>query len=181
MHNNKKILLLGIMVLAAVLVLSGCKSADEKAAEKIIENATNGAADVDISTNTVTVNTNGYSYQVGDQVTLPADFPKDIYIIDGKLTLSSKTAQSNGFTVSLDITKTVAEAKALYDSHLVSDGWAVTSSASFENSAIIYASKGDRALSLGINKGEAKNTVAITTYTNTATNTNPADNTNTNI
>jgi hypothetical protein len=173
--HKKKILLLGTMLLAAVLVLSGCKSAEEKAAEKLIESGTNGQADVDIGTNSVKINTNAGSYQAGGNVTLPSGFPSDVYIIDGTLTSAQTNTATSGYIVSIETTKTVTEAKDLYDRHIVSDGWTLNSSMVYEGSALIYGSKGNRTLQIGINTGSTGTIVAVTTFTNTSANTNSLD------
>lgn len=170
--HKKKIVLLGVILLAAVLVLSGCKSASEKAAEKAIEGATNGQADVDISTNTVTVNYNGGSYQAGGNVSLPDGFPSDVYIIDGTMTAAMTTNQSNGYTVSIDTSKTVNEVKTKYESELRDDGWTISSSTTFQDSMGIFASKGNRYCNVGASLTSGKVTAVITTYTDTTTNTN---------
>jgi len=168
MHKNKKIILLGIMVLAAALVLSGCKSAEEKAAEKLIESGTNGQADVDIGTNSVKINTNAGSYQAGGNVTLPSGFPDDVYRISGTLTAAFATTDTEGYTISIETSKSMAEAKNLYDQELVSDGWTVTSSMALQDTIVVTATKDNRFVSVTISTIDSQVTVTITTYTNTS-------------
>lgn len=176
--RNKKLVFLAVFLLAATIVLSGCKTASEKAAEKIIEKATNGQADVDIGTNTVRINTNTGSYQAGGNVAVPSGFPSDVYRIDGTLTSAQTTSQANGYILTIETTKSLTEAKNLYDQHLANDGWTVTSSMSYQDTVAIFADKGNRIASIGINVTDGKNIVVIQTYTNTSTNTATDDNSN---
>lgn len=176
MRTTKAITIVAV-VIGAALLLSGCgKTAAEKAAESMIKSATNGSADVDISTNSVKVNTNGYSYQGGSNVTLPDGFPSDIYIIDGTLTTASTVTPTNGFTISIDTTKTIPEAFDLYKSKLATAGWTIDNTMSFEGSAGVFSSKDPNRLcniSLMTNSENSHTTVLINTYigvkeTNTA-------------
>jgi hypothetical protein len=179
---TKKLFLSLAIVAAMALVLSGCgKTTAEKITEKAIEKATNGQASVDYSTNTVTINTNTGSYQAGEHVTLPSDFPSDIYVIDGTLTSSSTDAPTKTFTISIDTTKSFNDAKTLYAQKIVDDGWTVSSTINYENTAGFIASKSNRNLTVSINNSSDKITVVISTYTDTSKtnlNTSTPDDTN---
>lgn len=152
-----------VMLASMAFVVTGCgQKTAEKVAEKAIEKATNGQADVDIGTNTVKINTNGSSYQAGGDVELPSGFPSDVYVIDGKLT-SVSTYGDDGFTISLETTKTAAEVKEKYDSQLKEDGWTIKMSLAYENGASVSAEKDNRTVTMSVDGSSGKMIVVITT------------------
>lgn len=165
------------MIAVFVLLGAGCgqkvaERASESAAERAIEKSTNGDVDVDLGTNSLKVNTNGGSYQYGGNVMLPSGFPDDVYVIDGTLTSASKTTENAGYTVSIETTQSVAAAQALYDEKLKSEGWEISLSMTYENSASVGAQKGDRSTTVSImkNSDNDKTLVVLTTMTNENTN-----------
>ncbi len=164
---NKRIFLIIPIVLVMSLGIIGCgKKASDKAAEKAIETATNGQADVDVNNNTVHVNTNGGSWEAGDNVSLPSNFPSDIYVVDGKITAAITSTETNGYTISIEATQSVSDLKALYDQKLKADGWEITLSMATSDGAAIGGQKNNRVISVGINPGdEGKTIVVIGTYT----------------
>lgn len=152
-----------VMLVGMAFAVTGCgKTTAEKAAEKAVEKATNGQASVNISTNTVTINVNGSSYQAGGNVKLPSGFPSDVYVIDGTIKAASTVKENESYTVSIETTKSVADAKAKYESELKNDGWEITISMSYENSASVGAKKGDRTVTVAIGESEGKTLVVVT-------------------
>jgi hypothetical protein len=176
--NRKTYYLLPVLLLAMAFGLSGCKSASQKAAESLIEKSTNGQADVDLTNNSVRVNTNGSSWETGDNVSLPTDFPSDIYVPEGAIKTALKTESNNGFTVSLESTTSMADIKTAYESHFKSQGWTITTSGAIQNSFSYITQKSNRDLNIGISDADGKRIVSITTYTRTTT--TPATNENSN-
>ena len=167
-----------IAIVAMALVVSGCKSTAEKAAEKSIEKATNGAADVDLDNNSVTINTNGGSYQAGENVTLPSGFPSDVYIIDGTLKAAMTQETGNSFIVSIETSKSVTQAKTSYEKEIADDGWTITTNMTYSGTVTLMAEKSNRTLGVGVSEVDGKTMVNISTSTNAA-NTNiptPDDN-----
>lgn len=164
------------VLLITALSLAGCgKTVSQKVTEQAIERATNGSADVDVSSGKVTVNTNGTSWQVGESVDLPSDFPTDLYIVDGATIKSAvKTAASNAFSVVMSTTKSVADVKALYDSQLKSNGWTSVSTASFNGSEMIVADKGNRSVTVTIGAGDESGVTAVSLTTLDKNDTNTA-------
>ena len=147
----------------------GCsKKAAENAAERAFERATNGQADVDIGTNSITINTNAGSFQAGGNVTLPDGFPSDVYVVDGTLTSATTSASNSGFTLSAETTKSVNEVKALYEEQLKNEGWTISLTMSYENSASVGAQKDNRTTTVSIAQQEenGKTLVVLTTSTN---------------
>lgn len=162
-----------VIPIALVMVFGmaglGCgKKASENAAEKALEKATNGQADVDLNNNTVRINTNTGSWEAGDNVSLPTNFPSDIYVVDGKINTAITSTETNGYTVSIESTQSVADLQALYDRELRADGWEITFTMASGGSATLGGTKGQRTVSVGINPGdEGKTNVVITTFETT--------------
>ena len=157
----KKILILTFcLVLAATLTACGC----EKTVEKAIEQSTGGEADVDLDDGSVKVNTNEGSLEIGEEVDLPSGFPSDIYVIDGTITAAMSTGEDT-YTVSIETTKSVSEAKAKYESELENDGWDITMTLDIGEGSTIGAEKDNRSVSISIAESDGATTVVIGTST----------------
>jgi hypothetical protein len=158
-----------VLMLSFTFGLTACKSVADKAIEKTIEKTTGTDATVDSSQNKVAVNVNGTSWETGDQVSLPANFPDDIYVVEGTLKVAIANDANQGFTVSLETTKTVSDVKALYQRELAADGWTVTGSADIQGSSSVMATKAKRSITvtIGPNEDKSKSVVNITTFTDT--------------
>jgi len=172
-----------VAIAALALVVSGCgKTTAEKAAEKIVETATNGQADVDLSTNTITINSNGSTYQAGENVSIPASFPSDLYVIDGTVNAALTLKEGEQYSVTITTTKSAAEAKSLYESKLSTDGWTITTNASFATSTSIAAEKGNRNAFVTVTDVDGTVSVGITTSVdeNTNSSSNAVDGANAN-
>lgn len=150
------------MVLVMAVVLSGC---GEKAAEKAIETSSGGQVDVDIDSDKVTVNTNAGSLEVGEKVSLPSGFPTDVHIIDGTITSAMTLTAGESYTVSIQTTGTVNEAKADYENQLAADGWIVTMSLAVEDGFIMSAENGNRTVTVSIGDGDDGALVVLSTMT----------------
>lgn len=162
-----------VLLAPLAVVVSGCgKSVTQRAAESLTENAiersTNGAADVDVDSNTIRVNVNGVAWQAGEQVTKPAGFPADVYLIDGTLTTAITTVENEAYSVTVSVTQSVASVKAAYDRELQAAGWSITGTASVGGAETIVGEKGGRTVSVTIaqdTNDTAKTTVVLTTST----------------
>ena len=155
MNKNMKIFALvgGVIVIAVVIFFSTrTKTIDTQ----------NGEVTVSQGTNTVTVNTNAGSLRVGDNVSLPASFPGDVYVIDGDLKVALQLTENNGYSASIETTESIAAVKADYLSHLESDGWTVQSSLDLPIGTSIFAEKDSRSLSVSITDTDGKTAVAVT-------------------
>jgi hypothetical protein len=165
---TKKIFII-YLALFLPLVLAACQSpaqkvsetASEKIAEKAIENATGGQADVDISGKNVNVNTKEGSVQTGEQISLPADFPKDVYVYEGTIKAVITNNTPKGYTVSVETDKTIADVKAAYEKRIVEDGWEKTGLMDFGESASISGTKDKRTLSVMIGKSGDKTSIVL--------------------
>jgi len=133
-----------------------------------MENASNGQVQVDIKNDGVKVETEAGSGETGTDLSLPADFPEDVYVITGKIKTVYRDAGKNGYTASIETDKTVAEAKELYDQELKQAGWKIDSFMDLGGSMIIGASKEKRSISVMINQDAetGKTTVLVGTSEN---------------
>lgn len=159
--TSKKLLWLA-PVMALVVLGAGCgQKAAEKTVENAIERAYDGQADVDIGTNSVSINVNGSSMNTGDSVALPSNFPTDVYVIDGTIKTAISTPGS-GYNLGLETTKTVAQAKTLYEQKLPTDGWTITTTAVIDvHSAVVAASKNGRTVSVSISDTDGPTVVVV--------------------
>ncbi len=165
--SNKKALLALTLVLAASLVLSGCtKKAAESAAEKAIEKATNSQADVDIGTNSIKVNTNTGSMQIGGNVVMPENFPDDIYVIDGTLTYALTASSGKSYTITIETNKSVNEVKNIYENKLAEDGWTINVNSMVQGSLGLGAQKSNRSVTITASEIDSKTSVSIITSEN---------------
>ena len=150
------------------MFLAGCgksisQRAGEKAAEKIIEKQSGGKADVDINKGNVKVETEQGKMEAGENVKLPSDFPQDVYVIEGAVKAVFSNQANGGYTISIETDKGLNEASAAYQEKFKSDGWKITGTMSFEDTASVTAEKDDRIASVIISKSDAKTAVTVST------------------
>jgi len=148
------------LMIAGTLVSFGCgkkKSTEEKIAEKQIEAATGGDADVDISEKgakmTLTTDEGTMKVSTGEQASIPKDFPEDIPIYKGAEVQTSLQIPG-GFSIvmfSKDNVKTVASA---LKSDIADNGWESMSAMEMGPQTILSFKKGDRVLSVVVAKNE---------------------------
>ena len=116
------------MIAGSLLIvgsLSACGQAAETLAEQAIEQGT--GADVNIEEDGVTVETSEGAMSFGtDGVELPADWPKELPVFDGKL-VSVITAEGS-VTAGWETDSPAADAAAAYQKAFESAGYKVTSS-----------------------------------------------------
>jgi hypothetical protein len=167
----------GIVSLAALLVAgliltTGCKNAGEKAAEKMMENAiskaTGGKAAVDIKDGKVAVTTkDGTSEFSAGSTVWPADLTLDIPKVEGKIkgVVRTATPQGKNWTIAMD--GVAAGTLAEYVKTLESKGWTIDMNVSTEQGGSARAAKGgdqivlsysafDKGFLLNVTAGAAK-------------------------
>jgi hypothetical protein len=165
----KKIFILSSLLIFA-FVLAACQSPAQKASEKVsekiaekaIEKASGGKANVDINKDQVNVKTGEGSMQVGENVQLPADFPKDVYVYEGTIKAAIKSNEKNGFTISIETAKPISEIKTAYEEKLKADGWQLTGTMDFGSSVSLVGEKDNRAVSVMIGSGDEINSIVLT-------------------
>lgn len=159
-------LCVGLAGMAFVVTGCGKKTAEkvaETAAEKAIEKATNGQAQVDLGTNSVRININGGSYQVGGDIKLPSGFPSDVYVIDGTIKAATTVKEGETYTVTIETDESMASVKEKYQSKLEGDGWSITATMDVAGTSFITAEKGSRKVSVSIGTSEGKTNVVLGT------------------
>lgn len=155
----KKLFVFAAILIVAVM-LSGC---GEKAAEKVIETSTGGQADVDIDNDSVKVNTNAGSWEVGEDISLPSGFPSDVHVVDGTIITAMTITEGESYTVSIQTSETVNSVKEEYESELAADDWEVTMSLAIQDGFSMSAEKGDRIVTVGISSEDEGALVIIST------------------
>jgi len=160
----KKFLLIGIIILVAV-TLSGCKKAEEKAAETVLESATGGQADVDIDNDSMKINTNGGSLEVGEGVSLPDGFPSDVYVIDGTIISAMTLAEGESYSVSIRTSQTTAAVKEEYENEFRDEGWEITMDLAMGGGYSMSAEKDNRMVLFGVSTDDDGTKVTLNTST----------------
>lgn len=153
------------------LSLSGCgkgltQKASEKATEKIIEKQTGGKADVDVGKGNIKVETEEGKMEAGENVKLPSDFPKDIYVIEGTIKAAISDQARESQTISIETNKSIDEVYSLYQEKLKSDGWKITGTMAYGEVSTVVAEKDNRTASVVISKSDNKTTVTLSTGKN---------------
>jgi len=161
---NKKLLILTIILALGVLGLAGCgKSLSDRITESLIEKSTGGQADVNTNDGNIKINVEGTSIETGNNVSLPKDFPSDVYLPSNNL-LSAMTSEKS-YTISLEVKETPAEIFAIYKQKVANSGWKIVTSGDFGGMQTISAEKDNRILSIIVSPGqESRTTVVLSEY-----------------
>jgi len=149
--------------LALVLTASGCgeKTLVENQMERQLEKNLGGDAKVQVDGENVNIQTEQGSLQVGEDVSLPQDFPSDVYVIDGQLMSAMKNVVGAGYQVVVKSDKTPKDAQELYETKLKEQGWKITTSMNLGTAAVVSAQKGKRVVSVSLGTEEGKDGLAV--------------------
>ncbi|MFA6427356.1 MAG: hypothetical protein WCW16_02835 [Candidatus Magasanikbacteria bacterium] len=157
-------------VLAFIFTASGCgqKTLVENQMERQLEKNLGGDAKVQVDGENVNIQTQQGSLQVGENVSLPQDFPSDVYVIDGQLMSAMKNVAGAGFQVVVKSDKSVKDAQELYENKLKEQGWTITASMDLGTASVVSAKKDERVVtvSIGTEEGKKELTVIITIVDN---------------
>ncbi len=159
----KKLLII-TFVIGIGLVLSGCGVA-EKVAENTIESASNDIVDVDIDNNSLTLNTNGGTIEVGEKVSMPDNFPSDIHVADGDLISAMTIDENNTFSVSLNSNDSASNLKSEYQTELANDNWEIDSTLDFGGGSMMTGTKNNRSVTITISLDETEGTTIVSINT----------------
>lgn len=164
---KNKFIFLSLSLLAVVFIFSGCtKKVAEKTVERAIEKNIDSQANVDLADNQVTIETEQGTYQGGENLSLPANFPDDIYILDGKIVAAMSLAEKEGYSVSILTDQSVSKVKNKYESELKASGWTINLQMDYGDSAMVSAKKADRTVTVSISNDNEGTTVSIVTSKN---------------
>ena len=161
-------------LMAAVLLLFvvGCQKAQEKAAEKsaekTIEKQTGKKTKVDINEQKTTIEQKGMKAEIAHKgsVSLPEDFPKDVYIYPGSRVVMSFTTKE-GTSVTLGTNDDLASVASKYASEMANKGWSKEGSMAAQEMRIMGFAKGNRKVTVQIMPGsdEDKTLISIASQT----------------
>ena len=165
--------ILTIVIVVVVLALLGWLGSRffwgnvaENMAENALERATGGKVDIDYnSDNTVTFEGEEGSFQAGENVSLPNDWPSDVPVMSGaKISYAGSSNPSTGApgaSVTFTTSKSASEVASYYNSELVNHGWTIDSTANMGGANVISAKKGERTVGLYIIESEGTTSVTI--------------------
>ncbi|HBU06553.1 MAG TPA: hypothetical protein DEB09_00540 [Candidatus Magasanikbacteria bacterium] len=167
--------LLAVGVFTLILIISGCgqKSLVENKIENELEKQFGGKAQVDVDNNAINIQTEQGQIQVGGEISLPTDFPADIFIVEGKIVSAMKNVMGAGYQIIIETDKELEEVKSLYTAKLKEQGWTIVSTMDFATTSAISASKDSRQLSITIGSEDNQETslmVILTLIDNNTTN-----------
>lgn len=163
-----------VLVCAAVL-LSGCgkakKSISEKIAEKVaekamamsIKNSKGEDAKVDIADGKVSIKSKEgeTTYSVGEGASIPADFPKDVYVFkDAAIQMAMKVP--DGFMLSLKVGQPTAKLAESFEAEMKAQGWEQEGSFDMGGSRSLTYKKGERQATVMLNKSDDGTDVMLT-------------------
>ena len=164
--TNKKIWL-AVFLVVAVVFLGGCtKKVAEKTAERSIEKNIGTQANVDLADNQLTIETEQGTYQGGENLSVPSNFPDDIYVIAGKIVALMNVTDDYSFSLTVVTNQSVAEVKSDYETKLKAQGWSIDTQMDYGESALVSASKADRTTTVSITNDSEGTTVTVITGKN---------------
>lgn len=116
-----------------------------------MEQVMGGNAQVDLKDGSMNIKgKDGTSILVGDNVVLPEDFPKDVYVIDGKILSAMNSVVGSGYQVTLRTGKNVDEIKSEYESKMKDGGWSIQQSLNMGGVVMISGVKEKRTLTVTV-------------------------------
>src|SRR3989339_167149 len=148
---NKKFLKMSIIFGLAVF-LSACQSPSEKVIEKVnekaIEDSMGGNTEVDLNEGNINIETENGTMQAGQDVSLPDNFPSDVYVYEGKLAAVVFNEANNGFNLTIETKDVLDDIKSVYENKLEEDGWVVNQSMNLGGVLYLGAEKNGRVISI---------------------------------
>lgn len=155
----------GLWLLCCIgLALTACrKSAEETLAEAAIKGATGHEVEVDKDGEQVTIKTDDGEMKIsgGDSASLPATFPKDIYL-PPEYTVSSVMEMNNTQLVALTAQGEVATLYADARAMMEKEGWKQTMAMQGSaNDGLLAYEKGERKATVSFNAEEPGKTVTV--------------------
>ncbi len=147
--------------------MSGCgqKTATEKMLEGSLEDSLGQDVDVDFDKGAVKIEgEDGSTFEVNESgVSLPADFPEDVYVVEGTIISAMKNVMGQGHQITISNKKSVTEIKAEYEEELVKEGWEVNQSIATGGMVMLGATKDGRnvSISASVDPDDDTNTMVV--------------------
>lgn len=134
-----------VLAIAGVFALPGCKRASEAIAEQAIEQASGDKVDIEQNGDTVNIKTEQgemkiATAQAGGSVTLPADFPGDVFLPEQR-TVSSAMDMGGMKAVNIATATALAQVSADVEKSMQGQGWKreMSMQTSADSSTLIYS------------------------------------------
>jgi hypothetical protein len=149
----------------------GCgKSAQEKVAEKAIEQQTGDKADVDIGDESMEITTEDgeVSMKAGKGAKLPDSFPEDVHVYDGAR-VAMAMQMPGGMSVGLTTKDDIDAVKKSYETEMQKQGWNRTSAMEMGEQSVLMFTKEERVANIAISRDsedEAGTRISITLAAN---------------
>ena len=153
-------------VFCLLLIVAGCGgSADEEAAERRIEAATGGEAEVDLSEGQMEVEgkteEGEYAMSVGEKTEIPKDFPGDVFIYKpSSPAMSMKVPEGHSLTLVTSDDK--AKVIETYKEKMEGDGWSEEGSMNMGGQMMLVYKKDGRVANIGIAAVDEKTQITLT-------------------
>jgi len=148
------------------LVVAGCGgSADEEAAEKRIEAATGGEAEVDVSEGSMEVkgrtDEGEYSMRAGEKTEIPEDFPGDVFIYQpSEASMSMKVPEGQSLTLTTPDDR--AKVMETYKEKMEANGWSEEGSMNMGGQMMLVYKKGGRVANVSTVETDGKTQITLT-------------------
>src|SRR3989339_271541 len=84
----------------------------------------------------------------GLAVSLPDNFPSDVYVYEGKLAAVVFNEANNGFNLTIETKDVLDDIKSVYENKLEEDGWVVNQSMNLGGVLYLGAEKNGRVISI---------------------------------
>ena len=142
----------------------GCKSPSQMITEKVLETASGGKAKVDLSGNTVKVETKEGTSEWGG-TKLPDNWPSDAPVYPGaSVQFSSSSNSKDGQPSAMVMFQTKEAGPNVYEFYkkeLVAQGWTVEQDIQSGDGAMVTATKDTRALSVTVATGDGQTDITV--------------------
>ncbi|MFA6537597.1 MAG: hypothetical protein WCT18_04360 [Patescibacteria group bacterium] len=149
---SKKILIFSFVVLC-IFSLTACgeKTLMEKGIEKQIEKNLGGNVDLDLKNEGMKIETeNGVTLETGENVSLPTDFPKDVFVPEGKIISAMKNVMGEGYQLVIKSDQKSEDIKKSVEEKLTAEGWNMNQSADLNGIIMLGGKKDSRTVSVTI-------------------------------
>lgn len=157
--------LLPLSLFSLIFVGGGCFNfVTEEAIERQIESDTGGSADVDVEDNTITYTDEetGGEISIGNNMSLPSDFPTDFPIYEGDLTIiSSANVPQHGISLTFSSKDSPSEIATWYEDELMKDDWTKDRGYDLQGPIVQSYSKGEMDIVVTISEEDGVTTAMI--------------------
>ncbi|HEX7456623.1 MAG TPA: hypothetical protein VF303_04130 [Candidatus Nanoarchaeia archaeon] len=171
--SNTKLVIIIVIIGAVLVVLGGGvyfanRFFTEEAAETTIEKATGGKVDIQDEGEKVSIETDEGKLTIG-QDKVPSGFPSDITVYSGS-EIAATAETDTDVSLQLKTPDSVSKVFEFYKDDLASNGWTQTSTASYQDSAIISAEKSGKQVIITVAVSEEDNKTLISIMVGKPTN-----------